>query len=116
MTLRTYNTPHELGIKAISFWIDKYPEILHPIFNKKNYPRGIEIIRNNNSFDFDNINYIQNFGTAMRMKIATTYDTLTLAFLEENLYEIIGKKKYNENIKREFTKSWKRYLDDCLIF
>ena len=44
-----------------------------------------------------------------------TYATLTLAYLEENLYEIIGK-KYGNDIEEEFTKSWKRYLDDCFIF
>ena len=50
----------------------------------------------------------------MATKMARTYATLTLAYLEENLYEIIGK-KYDNNIKGEFTKSWKRYLDDCFI-
>ena len=44
-----------------------------------------------------------------------TYATLTLAYLEENLYEIIGK-KYGNDTKEEFPKSWKRYLDDFFIF
>ena len=43
---------------------------------------GIEIILNNNSFQFDNINYIQILGTAMGTKMAPTYTTLTLAYLE----------------------------------
>ena len=47
--------------------------------------------------------------------MAPTYATLSLAYLEENLYEIIGK-KYSNDIKGEFTNSWKRYLDDCFIF
>ena len=51
----------------------------------------------------------------MGTKMATTYATLTLAYLEENLYEMIDK-KYGNDIKEDFTKSWKRYLDDCLIF
>ena len=29
--------PYNLGKQAISFWIEKYPETLHQIFNKKNY-------------------------------------------------------------------------------
>ena len=45
----------------------------------------------------------------------SAYATLNLAYLEENLYEKIGK-KYGNNIKEDFTKSWKRYLDDCFIF
>ena len=48
----------------------------------------------------------------MGTKIEPTYATLTLAYLEENLHEIISK-KYRNNIKREFTKLRKRYLDDC---
>ena len=51
----------------------------------------------------------------MGTKMALTYVTVTLAYLEENLYEIIGE-KYGNNIKEEFTKLWKRYLHDCFIF
>ena len=46
--------------------------------------------------------------------MAPTYATLTLVYLEENLYEKISK-KYSNDIK-DITKSWKRYLDDCFIF
>ena len=37
-----------------------------------------------------------------------------IAYLEEILYEIISK-KYNNDIKEEFTKSRERYLDDCFM-
>ena len=104
------NIPYELGKQAISFCIEKYLETLQPRFISD----YIELILNNNSFQFNNVNYIQTLGTAMRTKMVLTYATLTLAYLEENLYEIIGK-KYN-NIKTEFIRSWKRYLDDCFIF
>ena len=60
---------------------------------------SIEIIPNNNSFQFNNINYIQSLGTAMGTKMAPIYATLTLVYLEENLYEIIGK-KYSNDYKR----------------
>ena len=50
----------------------------------------------------------------------STYATLTLADLKENLYgnqyESIGKKIYYNNIKTKFIRSWKRYRDDCFIF
>ena len=78
------NILHELGKEAISFWIDKYPNTLHPSFNKKCIIEGIEVILNNNSFQFNNINYIQTLGT----KRVPTYATLTLEYLEENLYEM----------------------------
>ena len=41
--------------------------------------------------------------------MALTYAILTLAYLEK-LYEIIGKNNCNDI--KEFTKTWKRYLDD----
>ena len=94
--------------------MDKYQETLHPRFNKQFIIEDREIILNNNSFQFNNINYIQTLGTAGGTKMAPALATLTLAYFEENLYEIIGK-KYGNDIK-EFTKSWKRYLDDCFIF
>ena len=109
------NIPHELGKQAISFWIDKHPDTLHPRFNKNLIIEGIEIILNNNSFQFLKINYIQTLGKAIGTKMAPTYPTLTLAYLEEKLYEKMGK-KYSNDIKEDFTKSWKRYLDDCFIF
>ena len=51
----------------------------------------------------------------MGTKMAPTYATLTLAYSEESLHEIIGK-KYGNDKKEEFTKSCTRYLDDCFIF
>ena len=105
----------EFGKHTISFWIEKYPETLHPRLNKNFITEGIELIRNNNSFQSNSLNYIQTFRTAMGTKMEPTYTTLTFAYLEENLYEILGK-TYNNNIKTEFTESWRAYLDDCFIF
>ena len=79
------NSPRELEKQAISFWTDKYPETLHLRFNKKLITDGIELIFNDNSFQFNNVNYIQTLETAMGTKIVPTYATLTLAYLEENL-------------------------------
>ena len=61
------NIPHELGKQAISYWIEKYPDTLHPRFKKNFITETIEIILNNNSFQF-NINYIQTLGTATGQK------------------------------------------------
>ena len=76
---------------------------------------GIEIILNNNFFQFNNVNYIQTQGTTMATKMAPTYALPPLAYLEENLSEMISK-KYGNDIKEEFYNSWKRCLDDCFIF
>ena len=47
--------------------------------------------------------------------MAPTYATLSLAYLEENLYKIIGK-KYGNNVKTDFIRSWKKYLNDFFLF
>ena len=89
-----------LGKQTISFWIGKYPNTLHPRFNKRFIIEGIKLILNNNSFQFNKVDYIQTLGTAMGAKMVSTYATLTLVYLEDNLYEII-RWKY-DNIKGEF--------------
>ena len=99
------NISYELGKQATAFWLDKYLDTLHPRFLKNIIIEVIEIILDNNSFQFNNINYIQTLGTAMGSKMAPTYATLTQAYLEENLYEIIDE-KYGNDLKGEFTKSW----------
>ena len=109
------NIPHELGKQAISFRMDIYLETLHLRFTKRIIIEGIEITLNTNYFQLNNINNIQTLETAMRTKMEPTYATLTQTYFEENLFEKIGK-KYGNDIKEEFTKSSKIYLEDCFIF
>ena len=45
----------------------------------------------NNSFQFNYINYIQTLGITMGTKITPLCAILILAYLEENLYQKIGK-------------------------
>ena len=108
------NIPHELGKQAILYLTNKHPELLHPRFTGDFILDSLELILNNNSFQFDGKNYLQILGTAMGTRMAPAYATLTLAYLEENLYEEI-RKKYGDQKKEEFVRSWKRYLDDCFI-
>ena len=75
----------------IVFCIENSPETLHLRFIKKLILDGKEKILNNNSYQFDNINYIQTLGTTVGNKMAPTFTTLTLVSLGENLYEVRGK-------------------------
>ena len=108
------NIPHDLGKRAISYWIRKHPELLPSRFNEQFIIDSIDIILNNNSFKFDDKNYLQTLGTAMGTKVAPIYATLTMAYLEETLYDKI-EEKYGEEIKKTFIELWRRYLDDCFI-
>ena len=49
----------ELGKQNLSFWREKFPETLHPRFNKRMITDGIELILNNKFFHFDSLNYIR---------------------------------------------------------
>ena len=89
---KSYNSNilHELGNSGHLIFDRKISRNITPKICGKIINDGIKLILNN-SFQFDNKNYIQTRETAMRTKILSTYPALTLAFFEENLYEIIGK-------------------------
>ena len=50
----------------------------------------------------------------MGTKMAPTYATLTLGFIETQLYERF-KEKYGQDEKENFVKLFKRFLDDCFL-
>ncbi|MCG7874810.1 MAG: GIY-YIG nuclease family protein [Candidatus Thiodiazotropha endolucinida] len=109
------NIPHGLGLEAISFWLDRYPDLIADRFNKSFIIEALKIILENNIFSFNKDYFKQTKGTAMGTKVAPTYATLVLAFLEEKLYEKIKTEK-DENFAIYIRKEWKRYLDDCFMF
>ena len=108
------NIPHDLGKEAIRYWLEKFPNELHHRFNKSFVLESVDLILNNNTFQFNNTNFIQILGTAMGTKMAPVYANLTLGFLEKYLYQDVNTNFPNidENI---FINSWKRYIDDCII-
>ena len=67
-----------------------------------------------NTFHFDNKFYRQIQGTAMGTKMATTYATLVLGYLENKLYSEY-EKIFGEEEKEEFIKAFKRFLDDYFL-
>ena len=109
------NIPHDLGIEAISFWLEKYPELITDRYNKTFIIEALKIILENNIFSFNKEYFKQMKGTAIGTKVAPTYATLVLGFLEERMYETIKMEK-DENFAKYIKEQWKRYLDDCFIF
>ena len=80
------NISHELGLRAVNFWLSKHPELIHKRFTKEFILESIKIILENNNFLFNDLMHNQIRGTAMGTKFLPTYATLVLAYLEEILY------------------------------
>ena len=76
------NIPHESGLKAIEYWLDKYPELIHSILNKFFILKALKLFLKNNDFGFNEKFFHQITGTAMGTIVAPTYSTLVMGYLE----------------------------------
>ena len=108
------NIPHDLGVEAISFWLNKYPKELPNRISKDFVIDGIKLILENNSFCFNDAHYLQTKGTAMGTKVAPIYATLVLAYLEEKLYNQ-AEQEFDQDFRIYLEDNFKRFLDDCFI-
>ena len=59
------NIPHKLGLKAIEYWLDKYPELFHSRFNKSFILKALKLVLKNNHFVFNKEFFHQIVRTAM---------------------------------------------------
>lgn len=109
------NIPHNLGLEAISFWMDKQGHQIDQRFPKEFILEGLQLILENNHFFFDDKYYLQIKGTAMGTKVAPTYATFVLGFLKEKMYaethEIFG-----DEFAIYIKILWKRYWTTVLFF
>ena len=108
------NISHKLGLEAISYWLNKFPNLIHKRFTKEFILEGIKVILENNNFSFDDKTYNQIKGTAMGTKFAPTYATLVLGYLEEELYTKL-ENTHGQDFALYIKQNWKRFLDDCFI-
>jgi hypothetical protein len=106
------NITNDLGIEALKFWLEKFPDLLPERISKNFILEGTNIVLTNNVFDFNTIIYLQIKGCAMGTKMAPTYATLTMGYLEEKyLYPEI-EKIYGYDILMSFKIHFNRFLDD----
>ena len=108
------NIPHDAGIEGIIFWLEKHYNIIDSRFTKDFIIDSVRFILTNNSFCFNHEFYLQIRGTAMGTKMAPTYATLFMGYLEMKLYSEI-ERNFASNIKTYVKENWLRYLDDCFI-
>ena len=72
--------------------------------------RLLKIVMESNIFKFDNEFWIQLIGTCMGTRVAPTYANLFMGKLEKLLFE-----NCPEHLKK-FLHTWKRFIDDILVF
>lgn len=108
------NIPHDLGEKAIRYWLNKCGDKVNSRFKDTFIIEGMKIVLQRNVFYFDGKFYIQNTGTAMGTKVAPTYATLVIGYLEEELFQKLHN-KYGADISCYYRDNWSRFLDDCFI-
>lgn len=106
--------PHNLGIEAIEFWLLKRRQDNTRI-SREFIIEGLKLILENNIFYFNGKYFRQLKGTAMGTKVAPSYSTLVLGYLEQLLYDNI-KHTYSNLHLDYFVKNYFRYLDDILLF
>ena len=104
--------PHELGIEAVKFYIEKHPETIQKRFELNFILESIDFILKNNTFMFNGENYLQLCGTAMGTIFSPTYATLIVGYLENKMYIII-EINYGIDVRKYIEENWDRFLDDC---
>ena len=108
------NIEHNLGLEAIEYWLDKYPEYIPNRISKSLLIQGTKFILENNFFYFNNKHYRQIKGTAMGTKVAPTYATLVLGYLEIRLYDKV-EEQFGNSFRKYIEDNRKHFLDDCFI-
>ena len=104
--------PHNYGLEAICFWIEKHPDSLHSRFSKGFVLESIKILLENNHCTFNDEFYRQISGTAMGTIFAPTYVTLTMGYFEFHFYNIC-ELKLGKEFREFILENWSRFLDEC---
>ena len=76
------NITHDLGLRALDFWITKFDHLIPSRFTKEFILESAHFILTNNYFKFDNVLYLQLIGTAIGTIFAPPYACLTCGYLE----------------------------------
>lgn len=107
------NIDTTLGLEAIQFWLNAYPYEMDRL-SREFILKSLELVLRNNTFEFSNNQYVQRSGTSMGTRLAPTFSTLVLAYLELKFYDKI-EEKFGRTLRIKVEEQFKRYLDDCWI-
>ena len=106
------NIPHEYGLEAIKYWLDKFPESLRRRFPKEFVLESVKFILENNNLNFDNEYFNQIKGTVMATIFGLIYANLTMGFFQLTFYDLC-KDRFGEDLGNFIFENWSRFLVDC---
>ena len=110
------NIPHELGIEAVRYWVERYPELIPQRFTTEFIVESVLFVLENNFFMFDGICRHQVIGTAMGTVMAPPYACLSIGYLEETRLEpVILPRYFSREDCRLILEILMRYIDDGFI-
>ena len=108
--------PHELGIEAIQYWIDKCRHLIDSRFTNSFIIESVEFLLKNNNCTFGSQFFQQLQGTAMGASFAAFYACLTIGYLEETkLYPKLAETFGEENMEI-LKETYRRFMDDGIVF
>ena len=108
--------PHDLGIDALTYWIEKYPQLIPSRFTKEFILEASLFILSNNYFIFDDECWLQLIGAAMGTNFSSPYACLTVGFLEETkLYQTILPLHFTHEECSIIIQLFSRFVDDGFI-
>ena len=104
--------PHELGLRALLYYITKYRYLIPIRFSKEFILEAAEFVLKNNNFILLEEMFNQVMGTTMGTKFASLYANLSVGFLEETvvfLFELL--KCFPHDNCKLIEELLKRYMD-----
>ena len=108
--------PHDLGLEALSYWIDKKPNLIPERFTKAFILEAASFVLSNNNFQFDIYMFLQLVGTAMGTKFAPPYACLSVGYLEETiLFPSLLPLHFTLTECKLIEEIFKRFMDDGFV-
>lgn len=109
------NIDNELGLRALEYYMDRYPDLIHKRLNKEFVLKDLKTLQKNILFEFNGTIYSQENGCAMGKHYGAAWATIAVGYLEETkLYPAI-KRIYPSDVANNFIDSYGRYQDDSII-
>ena len=108
------NVSEQLGIKAVRYFLNEFPDLLHPRLNVEFVVDAILLVLRNNVSYFDGTYKRQTHGCAMGSHKSPPYSSLAVGYIEKVTYERLESSKGHEYAIYVST-MLRRFLDDIFL-